>query len=303
MNSAIVGSPWVFSEGMAAVVIKNHMGFINRNGNVEIEPKFTGADGFSEGLAAVAVKNKYGFIDRYGTMVLEPKYDFALAFSEGLATVQIENQLQIIDKAGNVVVDFGEEYTDVGLFSCGLATAEVGFNNNGFIDRSGKMVIEPKFFMAFPFIDGLALVTLTEDGKSGFIDTTGRFVIQPQFDEAESFSEGVAPVKKDGVWSFIDKNGAEVTRLGDRFDYVMPLYEGYSRVEMDGKYGIIDKEGNLLVDAKFDNLNIFSEGLAYARIGDTHGYINYSGNFEFQKPVPKPTLIDKLRGRKDWLRW
>lgn len=126
MNSAIIGSPWVFSEGMAAVVIKNHMGFINRNGNVEIEPKFTGADGFSEGLAAVAVKNKYGFIDRYGTMVLEPKYDFALAFSEGLA---------------------------------------------------------------------------------------------------------------------------------------------------------------------------------YARIGDTHGYINYSGNFEFQKPVPKPTLIDKLRGRKDWLRW
>ena len=41
----------------------------------------------------------------------------------------------------------------------------------------------------------------------------------------------------------------------------------------------------------------------YRSIGDTHGYINYSGNFEFQKPVTKPTLIDKLRGRKDWLRW
>ena len=48
---------------------------------------------------------------------------------------------------------------------------------------------------------------------------------------------------------------------------------------------------------------VFSEGLAYARIGDTHGYINYSGSFAFQKPVTKPTLIDKLRGRKDWLRW
>lgn len=303
MNSVNVGSPWIFSEGLAAVIIKNHWGYINRNGNVEIEPKFTDAAGFSEGLAAVAVNKKYGFIDRYGTMVIEPKYDFALAFSEGLATVQIGNQLQIIDKTGAVVADFGEKYTDVDQFSCGLAAAEVDFNKYGFIDRSGKMVIEPKFYIVLPFIDGLALVTLTEDGKSGFIDTTGRFVIEPQFDEAESFSEGVAPVKKDGSWSFIDKNGVEVSRLGDRFDYVMPLSEGYSIVNMDGKYGIIDKEGNLLVDAKFDRLNIFSEGLAYARIGDTHGYINYSGSFVFQKPVTKPTLIDKLRGRKDWLRW
>ena len=53
----------------------------------------------------------------------------------------------------------------------------------------------------------------------------------------------------------------------------------------------------------FDNMNTFSEGLCYARVGDTHGYINTSGSFEIQKPVTKPTLIDKLRKRGDWLRW
>ena len=59
----------------------------------------------------------------------------------------------------------------------------------------------------------------------------------------------------------------------------------------------------IIISRKCLFLNIFSEGLAYARIGDTHGCINHSGNFEFQKPVTKPTLLDKLRGRKDWLRW
>ena len=32
------------------------------------------------------------------------------------------------------------------------------------------------------------------DGKYGFIDKTGKYVINPQFDDAEAFSEGLARV-------------------------------------------------------------------------------------------------------------
>ena len=69
------------------------------------------------------------------------------------------------------------------------------------------------------------------------------------------------------------------------------------------KSGAIDKAGNLIIDARFDNMHPFSEGLAYARIGDTHGFINTSGTFEIQKPVTKATLIDKLMKRGNWIRW
>ena len=64
----------------------------------------------------------------------------------------------------------------------------------GFIDKSGKVVIEPQFDNAEPFSEGLACVE--KDGKWGFIDKSGKMVIEPQFDGASDFSEGLAKVKR-----------------------------------------------------------------------------------------------------------
>lgn len=43
--------------------------------------------------------------------------------------------------------------------------------------------------------------------KWGYIDTTGKFVINPQFDEARLFQEGLAAVEIGGKWGEIDKTG------------------------------------------------------------------------------------------------
>lgn len=34
MNTLNIGSPWLFSEGLAAVHVKNRWGFIDKNGNI-----------------------------------------------------------------------------------------------------------------------------------------------------------------------------------------------------------------------------------------------------------------------------
>ena len=165
------------------------------------------------------------------------------------------------------------------------------------------MAIKPQFDFVSPFSEGLAVATLVPDGPSGFIDTKGNFVIEPQYEEAENFSDGVAPVKKDDKWYFIDCAGAEVTMLGDRFDSVNTISEGRSVVRIGDKLGAIDKAGNLIIDARYDLIMPFSEGLAFARIGNTQGFINTSGVFEIRKAIPKPTLLDILKGRKKHLRW
>ena len=56
----------------------------------------------------------------------------------------------------------------------------------GYIDRTGKIIIEPKFDVAFDFIDGVAEVYFSEKVTSasgpvtrtshGYIDKKGRFV-------------------------------------------------------------------------------------------------------------------------------
>ena len=76
MNPFNIGDCWLFSEGIAAVKIKNHYGFIDKRGDVVIEPKYDDACGFSDGLAAVKVGKKYGFIDHTGRMVIEPQFGF-----------------------------------------------------------------------------------------------------------------------------------------------------------------------------------------------------------------------------------
>lgn len=307
MKNSLAGSPWLFSDGLAAVLIKNKWGYIDRQGHVAIAPQYTAASGFSEGLAAVEVNNKYGFINRYGKMVIKPKYDFALAFTEGVAACSIGSGYHIIDRNGKVLAELGEDCTDVENFSCGLAAAEFivgdGDWRYGAIDKTGKMVIKPKFSFAYTFEEDLMPVVVNDGDKCGFVNKEGKCVIAPEFDETESFSEGLAPAMKDGKWRFIDHEGHDVVMLGERFDHVDTLIEGRSIVKIGDKSGAIDKAGNLIIDVRFDNLHSFSEGLAYARIGDTHGFINPSGIFEIQKPVTKATLIDKLMKRGNWLRW
>ena len=310
MNPFNIGDCWLFSEGLAAVKIKNHYGFIDKRGDVAIEPKYDDACGFSDGLAAVKKGNKYGFIDHTGRMVIEPQFGFTIAFSEGLATVLNDNDFFIIDKNGRTVVTLDDETSDLEQFSCGLAATEVKFETDdnvdfkyGFIDRLGRMAIKPQFDFVSHFSEGLAVATLAPDGPSGFIDTKGNFVIEPQYEEAENFSDGVAPVKKDGKWRFIDRAGAKVTMLGDRFDSVNTISEGRSIVRIGDKLGAIDRAGNLIIDARFDLMLPFSEGLAFARTGNTQGFINTSGVFEIQKIIPKPTLLDILKGRKKHLHW
>jgi hypothetical protein len=46
-----------------------------------------------------------------------------------------------------------------------------------------------------------------EGGKWGYIDKTGKYIINPQFDEAMGFNEGLASVRIGDKWGYIDKNG------------------------------------------------------------------------------------------------
>lgn len=282
LNPSVIGS---FNEGMAMVMKNGKWGYIDKNLMVVIRAQYDEASDFKEGLAVVGNNGKYGFVDKSGNVVIPLQYDYAASFSEGLAVVEKDELWGYIDTKGNAVIPI-EYIFEVYDFSEGLA-AVIGENDDykySFIDKSGKVVIPPRFIHydnmgAAPFSEGLAAV-YDEHGKYGYIDKNGALVIPIQFEQASLFSEGMAAVSKDGKWGYINRNGDMVVPM--QYEYAGNYSEGLAAVKKNNLWGFINKEGKVVIDYKFQTSFIpsFHEGLAVAIKNNKCGYINRRGEVE-----------------------
>jgi len=221
-----------FSEGLAWVEVLREgkwlHGFIDKTGKVVIEPQFVYQPGdFVDGLAKVVGQTAAGFIDREGkfriTVESEQSGDF---FSEGLLPVVQGDPPRgvYIDRDGRVALEIPlwqnrtahqrALYTirrlQLAPFSEGLAPV-LSFNKLGFMDKTGKVVIEPQFRETSGFSEGLAAVKIIgSEGHYvwGYIDRAGRFAVEPQFSQAQPFAGGLARVATaDGKEQLIDGTG------------------------------------------------------------------------------------------------
>jgi hypothetical protein len=121
----------------------------------------------------------------------------------------------------------------------------------GFINRDGKIAIEPKFEAAYPFSDGLAAVQ--QQGLWGFIDTTGRMVIEPRFIMVDFFSGGLASVREKRYidpWGYIDKTGKVVIK--PQFDCAERFHNGIARVGFEtAKSKVLSRIADVGIECKY----------------------------------------------------
>lgn len=84
----------------------------------------------------------------------------------------------------------------------------------GMIDSKGKIVVETKYFHLGTFENGLAVIESYQNGgfKSGFINDSGKVVINPQYSMAIN-TGGLVYVRKNGKAGFLDKKGKIVIKL------------------------------------------------------------------------------------------
>lgn len=131
----------------------------------------------------------------------------------------------------------------------------------GFIDSTGRVVIQPRFRAANNFSEGLCAVRI--DGLYGFIDGTGKTVIPLQYDYATYFKEDLAIVYKNGKAFFIDKDGNKAFNFS--FEGASAFEGGRSFVHTKtGKKGVIDRTGKLVIDTLYRELSPFVNGFAIA---------------------------------------
>ena len=138
-------------------------------------------------------------------------------------------------------------------------------------------------------------------GKWGFIDRTGRFRIPPRFDGADEFSDGVAYV---WLWDgrqrhsgIVDTSG-KFTELPETNDYHVAFHDGVARFQtpsgQERNYGYMDKTGRVVIAAQFFDSGHFSEGLAWVSVLKEgkwlYGFIDKTG-----KMVIEPQFVYQPR--------
>jgi len=285
-----------------------------------IPPRFPAAgnfgyDDFFEGVAAVSM-TQCSHIDARGNALDFSRYTVFVSsrFSEGLMIVgpgQGGVKCGYVDHAGKLAMPVW--FDAAHEFSEGLAAAGKP-ETLGYIDRSGKHVIRPRFLWAGPFSSGVARVI--EGGPCNFagygpcafanpsvlgfpryragwdqryprctytfINRRGERLINRHFQDALDFSEGLAAVGDGKQWGFIDKSG--VVRIPLQFDDVGPFSEGLARFRRGRDWGYLDTSGRVVIEARFEVAEDFSEGAAV--VGHRNGgmwFIDRSGKRLFNR--------------------
>ncbi|MGJ5817845.1 WG repeat-containing protein [Paludibaculum fermentans] len=254
---------------------------------------------------------KAGYMDAKGRVVIQPNLHdvggFGGEFHEGLLRVKDEVGYRYIDKSGATA--FRLDAWLAFEFSEGLAAAalESGPSRRvlwGFIDRTGRFVIEPKYFTVSGFSEGLARVGVEgQFGSTGYIDQFGNFAIPPTLSDGSSFHEGLAiaimdgpclitnggscsppkfrPARRDADYDcrfrIIDKTGRPVSEL--RFDGARDFSEGLAAVRLGELWGYADKSGHIAIEPQFEYSGEFSQGRAAVSVNGKWGFIDRSGAF------------------------
>jgi hypothetical protein len=251
-----------FAEGVAHAALQyGKFGYIDQRGQFTIEPQFNTAWPFSEGVATV-LPGKAGalrIIDRAGGTLASVEADRVTPMREGVACVYRGNMSWSIDARGRKLADVRGACGS--QFGSGLipvwpdAVWTKGHRNLGYADRTGKVIIAPKYDQADDFREGLAAVGSGiwtpggKGGKWGYIDPTGREVI---------------PVR------FPDPPAPGVRGIG-------PFSEGLAWAGDGKKIGYIDRTGKFAIQPQFEDAHPFQGELALVVLGGKQAYVNKAG--------------------------
>lgn len=197
-------------QGLFPVEQDGRWGYINRKGEVVIDPQFGDAHRFFEARALIRRDGKYGFIDPSGTVVIPPQYADAWHFSDGLAPVQRDSLWGFIDPQGEIVIEpkFVLLPSSAGRSRPSSSRhPEIAVGSDR--DTTTPVLVPPHFEQAQYFSEERARVW-TVDGW-GYINREGELVIDPQFAQAWNFRNGLARVRtEDGRMGYVTRTGARV---------------------------------------------------------------------------------------------
>ena len=228
-------------------------------------------------------KQKWGYLDEDGEFQIEPKYDEASNFSsEGLAVVKLDGLSGVVNSKGEILAPLFQVISD---FANGYFYAFDGKTNHIF-DYTGKLqFFTDKYQYIGPYKDNLFVsFKLMDDNsfKAGYIDKLGMEAIKSTYEEAWDFYNGKALVKiETGKYEIIDVEGNTIKVLNNSVIASIKDSELLAFVENE-LTGIMDREGNLVAEPRFTSIieTIDNHIVVKEKVNEIEltGVIDFEGN-------------------------
>ncbi len=122
------------------------------------------------------------------------------------------------------------------------------------------------------------ILPIKKNNLWGFINDSGKVIIEPQFDFVGSFGDdGLAMAKKKGVFTMVDKFGWQLSP--DNAQEVLMLGNGNFLVKVDNHWGLMNKQKEFLIAPQYVEIKVLNKQLIAAK-NDDHkwGCLRYNND-------------------------
>lgn len=218
------------------------------------------------------IGGKWGFLDASGNQVVPAQYDYVYDYENGKAKVKLGERTFWIDKDGKETSPPTADVKTAFTVYC-----EPG--SFGYVDPKGKWVIEPQFYAAHEFSEGLAAAMALRASdqdceepelESDYLYETdyiygGRRLnlfgigARRHYDDDETSTRSNKPLRR--LFGYIDASGVMVIEA--KYEIALPFKNNRAYVCFRGKWGIIDRQGNWVMSPVLDTPDHMSYMQAY----------------------------------------
>ncbi len=208
-NMTVVAKPQfdaagtISAEGYIKVKKGNKYGFINKNGKEIIKPQYDGAGSFCNGLAPVVIKGKVGYINIKNKLVIPAQYEIMRTengnenFEFGTAAVLKGGKYGIIDKTGKYLAKLKYDLIQHCYENQLYLVKEKG--KYGILDKNGIVILKPNFTR----IDVINNIICAEtNGFSKLYNLDGKAITQQSY---RNMNFGYSDSQKFEIFIFDDK--------------------------------------------------------------------------------------------------
>jgi hypothetical protein len=261
----------IFFCGRAIVKKNGKYGVIDEKGKELFYTDYGNIDRYANNYALVYTDHKngevkVGIIDKEGKVVVPVIYQWlehTFNFREGMAAMARNRKYGFVDTTGKVIVDF--KYDKVEPFKDGIAKVWVGWQFTGYIDHKGKEIIPPDFLA----MDQANLrryydkfIIGIKDSIQHVFNYSGKEIAALKYKTIRSFGKNEKSfiVSANNKMGILDSNFR--VKISVKYQSLMTIFPGKIAAREQGKFNFIDQEGKIVSDFKFDAIGPFQyEGM------------------------------------------